>query len=107
MTCQPRALRKGERSTNHHHRGRVLISHGFTGRCGAAYRGVDDVEDVAVPLHARDLGHNGDAALHLERVGVHDTLALVLQRVAVGGLAQQAVDERGLAVIDVGDDLRV
>ena len=50
------------------------------------------------------LGEDGDAALALEVVGIHGALdhALVL---AVGaGLLQQPVDQRGLAVVDVGDD---
>ena len=50
------------------------------------------------------LGEDGDAALALEVVGIHGALdhALVL---AVGaGLLQQPVDQRGLAMVDVGDD---
>src|SRR2546423_10904375 len=50
------------------------------------------------------LGEDGDAALALDVVGIHDALAELL----VGGkgprLLQQAIDQRGLAVVDVRDD---
>src|SRR4029077_16892314 len=50
------------------------------------------------------LGEDGDAALALDVVGIHDALAEPL----VGGkgprLLQQAVDQRGLAVVYVRDD---
>ncbi len=65
---------------------------------------VDDVDQVVLPLHGAVLGADGDAALALEVVAVHHAL------VDVGVLAEHvrgaedAVDQRGLAVIDVGDD---
>ena len=67
-------------------------------------RGVDDVDAVAVPGDRGVLGQDGDAALLLLVVGVHHALG---QHGAFGeraGLLEQAIDERGLAVIDVGDD---
>src|SRR6185437_15638447 len=65
---------------------------------------VDDVDAGVLPLHRGRLGQDGDAALALQIVGIHRALddALV---VAIGaGLLQQAIDQRGLAVVDVGDD---
>ena len=66
--------------------------------------GIDDIDAGVFPDHRGGLGQNGDAALALEIVGIHGAFddALVL---AVGaGLLQQPVDQRGLAVVDVGDD---
>ncbi len=66
--------------------------------------GVDDVDEVVLPLHRAVLGADGDAALALEVVAVHHAL------VDVGVLAEHvcgaedAVDQRRLAVVDVGDD---
>ena len=40
----------------------------------------------------------------LEVVGVHHALGHLLVRGEGAGLAQQLVDQRGLAVVDVGDD---
>ena len=67
-------------------------------------RRVDDIDAGVFPDHRGGLGQDGDAALALEIVGIHGALdhALVL---AIGaGLLQQPVDQRGLAVVDVGDD---
>ena len=50
------------------------------------------------------LGEDGDAALALDVVGVHHPLGDVLVRGEGAGLPQQLVDQRGLAVVDVGDD---
>jgi hypothetical protein len=65
---------------------------------------VDDIDAGVFPQHRGRLGQDGDTALALEVVGIHGALdhALVL---AVGArLLQQPVDQRGLAVVDVGDD---
>src|SRR6185437_10384914 len=65
---------------------------------------VDDVDAGVFPLHRGRLGQDGDAALALQIVGIHRALDHALV-VAVGaGLLQQAIDQRGLAVVDVGDD---
>src|ERR1700679_2324049 len=66
--------------------------------------GVDDVDPMILPDHRRRLGENRDAALALQVVGIHHPFgdALVLAKRA--GLLQQTVDQRGLAVVDVGDD---
>ena len=50
------------------------------------------------------LGEDGDAALALEVVGVHDALGDLLVGAEHAALAEQRVDQRRLAVVDVGDD---
>ena len=50
------------------------------------------------------LGQDRDAALALELVAVHGALGDALVRAERAALVQQGVDERGFAVIDVGDD---
>ena len=67
-------------------------------------RRVDDVDAIVAPGDRGVLGENGDAALALQLVRVHDPLLHVLARIERAGLAQQLIDERGLAVIDVRDD---
>ena len=66
--------------------------------------GVDDVDARVLPLHRSGLGENGDAALALEVVGVHRALDLALVVAIDAGLLQQAIDESGLAMVDVSDD---
>ena len=51
-----------------------------------------------------DLGENGDAALALEIVGIHRAFGHPLVIAERAGLLQQAVDQRGLAMVDMGDD---
>ena len=67
-------------------------------------RRVDDV-DLGVVVANRDvLREDGDSALPLLVVGVENTLRdLLVLSEYVGGL-QEPVDQRGLAVVDVGDD---
>ena len=67
-------------------------------------RGVDDVDVGAAVAEGAVLRQDGDAALALELVRVHDALLDVLVRGKGARLLQQFVDERGLAVVDVGDD---
>ena len=75
--------------------------------------GVDDVDDHRLAaaggtgvVHRGVLREDRDALLALEVTGVHDPLgdALGLVGGEGAGLAQHGVDERGLAVVDVGDD---
>ena len=66
--------------------------------------GVDDVDAGAVPDHRGALGEDGDAALALQVVAVERALGHHLVVAERAGLAEQLVDEGGLAVIDVGDD---
>jgi hypothetical protein len=67
-------------------------------------RRVDDVDMHVAIVHGQILGQNGDSPFLLEVVRVHHPLGDVL----VGGegarLNQQLVDQRGLAVVDVGND---
>ena len=65
---------------------------------------VDDVDAVLAPADRRVLGEDGDAALALEVVRVHDAIGHDLARVERVRLLEQLVDQRGLAVVDVGDD---
>ena len=66
--------------------------------------GVYNVDFDAVIHHGGGLGQNRDAALTLEVVGVHDSLLDVLVRSENAALTQQLVDQRRLAVVDVGND---
>ena len=65
---------------------------------------VDDVDLVVVVVEGGIFGEDGDAALALEVVGVHDALGDGLVGAEGAGLAQHGVDEGGLAVVDVRDD---
>jgi hypothetical protein len=65
------------------------------------------VDDVDLPVAERDggvLGEDRDALLALEVHGVHDALRHVLVLPERAGLPEHRVDQRGLAVVDVGDD---
>ena len=66
--------------------------------------GVDDIDAHVLPHDRRRLGENGDAALAFEVVGVHHALGDALVLAEGARLLQQPVDERRLAVVDVGDD---
>ena len=75
--------------------------------------GVDDVDAGALaalggrPFDRGALGEDGDPALLLEVVRIHRALFDALVVAEGAGLAEQLVDEGGLAVIDVGDDRHV
>ena len=73
---------------------RGLVVHRVADRVGV----VDEVADGSV------LGEDGDAALFLEVVRVHDALVDLLVRTDGPGLLEEGVDERGLAMVDVRDD---
>ena len=75
----------------------------FAAEVGVAGR-VDDVDLAAVEVDGRVLGEDGDAALALELVRVHHALGHLLVGAKGAGLAQHGVDERGLAMVDMGDD---
>ena len=68
-------------------------------------RGVDEV-DLHVAFHVIDgrLGQDRDAPLALLVVGVHDPVDEGLVGAEDAGGAQHGVDQRGLAVVDVGDE---
>ena len=65
---------------------------------------IDDIDAGALPFHRSGLGQDGDAALALEVVGIHRAFDLALVLAIDAGLLQQPIDQRGLAVVDVGDD---
>ncbi len=66
--------------------------------------GVDDVEfDVAV-ADGGVLRQDRDAALAFERVRIHHARARRLPLAKDAALLEHGVDERRLAVVDVGDD---
>jgi hypothetical protein len=73
---------------------------GVTGR-------VDEVDAHALELDARVLGVDRDAALALEVFVVHHALGNHLVGAERAREAQQRIDERRLAVIDVRDDREV
>ena len=66
--------------------------------------GVDNVDLYVVIEDGGVLRQNGDAALALQFVGVHDALDVVLVGAKGAALLQHGVDQRGLAVVDVRDD---
>ncbi len=70
-------------------------------------RRVDDVDLDVAPADGRVLGQDRDALLALQVHRVHDPLVDVLVRAEGPGLPQHRVDERGLPVVDVGDDRHV
>jgi hypothetical protein len=67
-------------------------------------RRVDDVDLHPVVTDAGDLGQDGDAALALELVRVHDALDVLFIDAEDAALVEHGVDERGLTMIYVGDD---
>ena len=75
-------------------------------------RRVDDVDvrglALAVgPLDRGAFGEDGDAPLLLQVVRIHRALFDALVVAEGARLAEKLVDERGLAMIDVGDDRHV
>ena len=78
----------------------------LTAEVGVAGR-IDDVDARVLPQDARALGEDGDAPLALEIVGIHGALAHPLVLAERAGLLQELVDQRGLAVVDVGNDCDV
>jgi hypothetical protein len=66
--------------------------------------GVDDVDREVVPLHRGVLREDGDALFALQVARVHDPVGDLLVGREGAGLAEHLVDQRGLAVVDVGDD---
>ena len=82
------------------HRQRALH---LAAEVGVARR-VDDVDQHVVVVDGGVLRENRDAALALELGVVHGALGDPLVRAERAALVQQRVDERGLAVVDVGDD---
>jgi len=76
----------------------------FAAEVGVA-GGVDYVDGGVFVADGGVLGQDGDAPLFFEVVGVHDADGFLAGFVVVGaGLLEHGVDERGFAVVDVGDD---
>jgi hypothetical protein len=67
-------------------------------------RGVHNVDLDAFVFDGRVLGQNGDAALPLQIAGVHDPVHDLLIGAVDAALLEHLVHQRGLAVVDVGDD---
>jgi hypothetical protein len=70
---------------------------------------IDDVDvgrlaALAGPFDRGAFGEDGDPTLLLQIVGVHGTLFHALIVAKGAGLAEELVDERCLAVVDVRDD---
>ncbi len=66
--------------------------------------GVDDVDVVALIFDGGVFGENGNAAFFFEVVAVHHAFVNLLVGAEGAGLAQKLVDQRGFAVVNVGDD---
>ena len=75
----------------------------FAAEVGVSGR-VDDVDADVVPDDRSGLRQDGDAALTLQIVGIHHSFGRGFVLAERARLFEQAVDQRGLAVVDVGDD---
>ena len=64
---------------------------------------IDDVDVGTLVGHGAVLRQNGNAALFFQIVAVHHALGNVLVRSERTRLLQQLVDQRGFAVVNVGD----
>src|SRR5258707_8191538 len=72
-------------------------------KIGVAWR-IDNIDFCAGIEHGRVLGKNWDSALAFQIVRVHDTLGDGLVVAEGAALAKHGVNQRGLAVVDVGND---
>ncbi len=96
-----RALRRVHQQQDAVHQGEGPLD--LAAEVGVAGR-VHDVDLHALVVDGRVLGHDGDALLPLQVDRVHDPLDHVLVGAEDPGLPEHGVDQRGLAVVDVGDD---
>ena len=113
LEAELQRLRQHEFGLRHHAFGRIDQQHDaidhrqdaldLAAEIGMARR-VDDIDADAVPLDAGAFGQDGDAALALQIVGVHGAVGHLLVLAHRTGLAQQRVHQRGLAMVDMGDD---
>ena len=113
--AQPQAQRLAEHELGLRHRtlGGIdqqqhAVDHGqdaldLAAEIGMARR-VDDVDARALPDHGGAFRQDRDAALALEVVPVQRALGDLLIGAEGAALLEQAVDQGGLAVVDVGDD---
>ncbi|MPM41176.1 hypothetical protein SDC9_87826 [bioreactor metagenome] len=67
-------------------------------------RRIDDVDARVLIDDRRVLGENGDPALALEIVGIHNALDVLFASAQYARVAQHLIDQRGLAVVDMRDD---
>ena len=70
-------------------------------------RGIHDVDVVAVPPECRVLGADGDAFFLLQIHGIHHADFGLLVGAECSRLLEELVHERGLSVVNVGDDCDV
>ncbi len=75
----------------------------FAAKIGVARR-IHDIDFHARIKHSRVLGKNGDAAFAFQIVRVHDALGHGLVVAESAALPKHGVDQRGLAVVHVGND---
>src|SRR3546814_13578855 len=69
----------------------------FTAEVGVA-RGVDDVDAVVLPANGGVLGQDGNAALALLIVGIHDAFDVAGAFAERAGLLQQTIHQSGVAI---------
>src|SRR5690606_23278448 len=67
-------------------------------------RRVDNIDARVVPDNGGSLGENGDATLALDIAGIHRALADALMFPDRAGLAEERIDQRRLAMVDMRDD---
>ena len=113
--CKPAFERLGEHEPRLRHRalgridqhqrpvGQSQHALDLAAEIGVAGR-VDQVDLHALVVQGDVLGQDRDAAFALQVVRVEDALADQLVGAEFAALAEQAVDQRRLAVVDVGDD---
>ena len=70
-------------------------------------RGVHDVDLGIAVLDGGVLGQNGDAALPLQIVGVHNAIHSILIFTVHTALLEHLIHQRGLAEVDMGDDRHI
>src|SRR6185437_11596772 len=65
---------------------------------------IHDIDAHVPPLDAGALGEDGDAPLALQVVGIHGALVHVLVLAHGASLFEELIHERGLAMVNMGDD---
>lgn len=65
---------------------------------------IDDVDLYTMKEDGCVLRENGDATLALQFVGVHDTFHNSFIRAKGSALLEHGIDERGLAMVNVGNN---
>ena len=70
-------------------------------------RSVDDVDLGVFIMNRGVLGQNGNAALTLQIIAVHDAVLYNLIGAECAALLEHLIDQRGLAVVDVRDNRNI